>query len=307
MRLHDWERSQGSDWKRLFRKKNTYIYIYIIQRASYPPWPFWLKAQNIDDVWTNVSLRSDFSRLQAVKTMDVRHSVTAHWRGLFQAPEMALALGYACGLEAAGRWAATSRIQGSGMRETLPALSAHLLCCVVVGGEDGDGGARTSCEQFCPSKRVWRMLPPMQASRAGCAVAALNNHLYVVGGEGNDFATLSTVERLDLKAAAWYPMPPMSTRRAECAAVVSQGRLLVIGGRDDMNDPLDCVERFDPNSNLWESLPPLRQDRYGCAAGASANSVWVVGGMGSSDSSQLVVLDSVECVDNTDCSPKAVL
>ena len=80
-------------------------------------------------------------------------------------------------------------------------------------------------EGFDPERGTWETLPQMSTDRAGAAVAALRNQIYVCGVDDDDNNTLSSVERFDPDRSQWEVLPPMNSDRS----ALSLQRLCVIG------------------------------------------------------------------------------
>ena len=150
-----------------------------------------------------------------------------------------------------------------------------LVC--ICGGRTGDTWTG-SMEGFDPERGTWETLPQMSTDRAGAAVAALRNQIYVCGGDDDDNNTLSSVERFDPDRSQWEVLPPMNSDRYFSAAAGLGGRLYICGGADADGHVLSTAERFDPELDRWEVLVRMGSSRYNHAAATVGGRLYVCGG-----------------------------
>lgn len=108
----------------------------------------------------------------------------------------------------------------------------------VVGGKFWAIGGRlqainsivTYNEAYDLTAGTWQAgLAPLPSTRAGFAVAALGNEIFVIGGEGNG-ATFSTNEAYNTATNTWRTLAPMPTARHGIEATVCNGGLYIAAG-----------------------------------------------------------------------------
>jgi len=144
----------------------------------------------------------------------------------------------------------------------------------------------------------WQQTSPLKISRAGAAVVAADDHIYVIGGvDGRVF--LNTVEyariNRDGSLGDWQTASTMNEPRGFTAAVVYQGSIYAIGGGNGMNGQnlLRTVERARllPDGKLgpWTREPEVMVLPRRCSkVVVEGNRIYSFGGFGG------VLLDSVE-------------
>ncbi len=125
----------------------------------------------------------------------------------------------------------------------------------------------------------WKMLPAPKTPRAGFALAAVSDQLYVIGGE-NQQGILNSVERYDLRFETWAELSKKPTPVADVDGIALGGKLYVPGGRisNDSKAVTDAFERYDPRSETWEQLPKLPQPRSAYALAALEGKLYLFGG-----------------------------
>eukprot|EP00928_Gymnodinium_smaydae_P026362 TRINITY_DN20733_c0_g1_i1.p1 TRINITY_DN20733_c0_g1~~TRINITY_DN20733_c0_g1_i1.p1 ORF type:complete len:392 (+),score=80.94 TRINITY_DN20733_c0_g1_i1:113-1288(+) len=191
---------------------------------------------------------------------------------LLQSPELAQAIGSACGALAARRASLASRACWQGLAELLPALARQAPPRLfVVGGHGGRGGQGphepiVDVARYDPAAGAageaggcWSAaaLPPCAEARLDAAAAVLDGFLYVLGGSsaGPEDLAVARADRLDLASGSWEALPPLLSPRRRCAAAALCGAICVAGGSAGM-ELLAAAERFDTSRRAWEHLPP---------------------------------------------------
>ncbi|MFQ5488612.1 MAG: Kelch repeat-containing protein [Gammaproteobacteria bacterium] len=144
----------------------------------------------------------------------------------------------------------------------------------------------------------WRQSAPLQVQRAGAAVVAVGEHLYVIGGiDGRDF--LRAVEysrfRPDGSLEPWRRTSTLREARGFFGAVAQGGYLYAVGGANGPNGKhlLRSVERaaIHPDGSLgpWKTLAAALNYPRRCVKLALVDQViYALGGFAGS------LLDSVE-------------
>ena len=153
---------------------------------------------------------------------------------------------------------------------------------------------------------VWKSLAPMPTARAGFAIAATSEKIYVIGGAVlNDCTTVSTVEAynpsLDLWDTGLAPLPPPARWRPSGGAL---GNIIyVVGGASTENgcagEALATVQAYDPATNSWSDKPPMPTPRLQVGVGVDTanNLLYAIGGITASP--DFTALDTVEVFDPT--------
>lgn len=125
----------------------------------------------------------------------------------------------------------------------------------------------------------WRELPALPTPRAGFAVAAIEDQLFVIAGE-NESGVLNTVARFDTSSQNWVALAHKPNAVTDVRAAKLGEKLYVPGGRRsaDAKDISATVERYDPDTNQWEKLADLPQPRSGYALTALEGKLYLFGG-----------------------------
>ncbi|GLT96681.1 hypothetical protein SLE2022_142870 [Rubroshorea leprosula] len=93
----------------------------------------------------------------------------------------------------------------------------------------------------------------------GCAIGAVEGHLYVLGGFSKASA-LTCVWKYNPVKNSWSEATPMSIGRAYCKTSVLNNKLYVVGGvtrgRGGLT-PLLSAEVFDPHTGIWSQIPNM--------------------------------------------------
>jgi len=90
-----------------------------------------------------------------------------------------------------------------------------------VGGYDG-GSSNTpinTVEVFCPKKKTWKMIKPMNVARAKVKAVAMDGCLYVVGGWDGS-RELNSGEMYNPDLDTWSNLPNMKVPRCSHSLVV---------------------------------------------------------------------------------------
>jgi hypothetical protein len=153
---------------------------------------------------------------------------------------------------------------------------------------------------------AWKSMAPMPTARAGFAIAATSEKIYVIGGAVlNDCTTASTVEAynpsLDLWDTGLAPLPPPSRWRPSGGAL---GNIIyVVGGASTENgcagEALATVQAYDPATNTWSEKPLMSAPRLqvGIGVDTANNLLYAIGGL--SAAPDFTALDTVEAFDPT--------
>ncbi len=125
----------------------------------------------------------------------------------------------------------------------------------------------------------WRELAAIPTSRAGFAMATVDEQLFVMAGE-NETGVLNTVQRYDPRSEEWVELAQKPTPVADVRTGKLGDKLYIPGGRRSA-DPKDisaAFERYDPRTDSWEKLADLPQPRSGYALAALEGKLYVFGG-----------------------------
>ena len=157
---------------------------------------------------------------------------------------------------------------------------------------------------------IWTTQAPMPTARAGFAIAATTDKIYVIGGAILDnCTTVPTVEAYDPNSGTWTlgtdlaSLPPPARWRPSGGTL--GGLIYVVGGLSTESgcntDPvaLDTVQAYDPTANTWSDKPPLPMARLQVGVGVDSvsNLLYAVGG--STVPPTFTALDTVEVFDPT--------
>ncbi|CAJ0593642.1 unnamed protein product [Cylicocyclus nassatus] len=133
----------------------------------------------------------------------------------------------------------------------------------------------STVEVFDFQRNMWATAPSMSIRRKDCAVAVLNDVLYVIGGHG-DFV-FESVERFCAAENRWERAPSMELGRRMAAATTLNNKIYVCGG-DDGREVLNTVIFFDPVSNCWSYAPPMQVARKNLSVLSYNNTIYAIGG-----------------------------
>ncbi len=115
--------------------------------------------------------------------------------------------------------------------------------------------------EFTPATGTWEYRAPMPTPRAGAAVAAVNNLIYVIGGRDctSPFCgtPLDAVEIYDPVTDTWSKGTPMPTPRSGASATSLGDFIVVTGGWAREFEATNVVELYDPVANSWSKAPPM--------------------------------------------------
>jgi hypothetical protein len=144
----------------------------------------------------------------------------------------------------------------------------------------------------------WKKASPLTGVRAGAAVIAVNNTLYLIGGvDGKDFMKTTEYARIqkDGSLGPWQAGPSLNEERGFIDAVFHDGSIYVVGGGNGPNghNLLRSVERAHilPDGTLGPWITEKNQmivPRRCSKVVATDTTVYSFGGFGG------VLLDSVE-------------
>ncbi len=147
----------------------------------------------------------------------------------------------------------------------------------------------------------WKETSPLSAARAGTAVAAADDTIYLIGGvDGKDFLDTTEYAKIqkDRSLGPWQQGPHLNERRGFIDAAIHNGFIYVVGGGNGPNghNLLRTAERARilPDGTLgpWETEKNQMQVARRCSKLiATDKSLFVFGGFGG------VLLDSVERAD----------
>jgi hypothetical protein len=147
----------------------------------------------------------------------------------------------------------------------------------------------------------WKQASPLDSARAGTAVVATNDTIFLIGGvDGNDFLDKTEYARVrkDHSLGPWLAGPRLNEKRGFIDAVVHNGYIYVVGGGNGPNghNLLRSVERAqilpDGTFGPWtEEKNQMLVARRCSKIIATERSLYAFGGFGG------VLLDSVERAD----------
>jgi hypothetical protein len=147
----------------------------------------------------------------------------------------------------------------------------------------------------------WKETAPLTTPRAGAAVVAVDDTLFLIGGvDGKDFLNTTEYAKIhkDGSLGSWQPGPKLKEPRGFIDAVVHDDSIYVVGGGNGPNghNLLKTAERARilPDGTLgpWETEKNEMLVRRRCSKlVATETTLYVFGGFGG------VLLDSVEHAD----------
>ena len=128
----------------------------------------------------------------------------------------------------------------------------------LVGSEKGlfaiGGWKLTTVEHFNDGE--WRMLSPMNVSRAGATSIIQNNKIYVFGGY-SEANCVSSVEIYNIDTNIWEHGISSSLPRWRTGSAVVDNMIYIIGGRNSDWQYLDAVESYNLETDEWREEEPL--------------------------------------------------
>ena len=152
------------------------------------------------------------------------------------------------------------------------------------------------CLAMPAAAQQWTFRAPMNAPRAGMAVAVLDGRIIVVGGEDPFGKVLDTATQYDPQTDRWVSLPRMQVGRIFATAVAFDGKIFVMGGLDGDGNVLDDVEFYDPADNRWRSFESMEEKRQGLVAVLRGSNLFVAGGSDEGDA----ILASIERYDGVE-------
>ncbi len=128
----------------------------------------------------------------------------------------------------------------------------------------------------------WIQRTPLTVARSHCAVAVVNDKIYVLGGGGPNFQSLDSSVVYDPKVDEWSDVSPMPTRRSGTVTAVIGGKIYVMAGGFKHPDGtfrfLNKVEIYDPELDQWQDGPALIMPHDYPAVAELDGAVFVLGG-----------------------------
>lgn len=123
----------------------------------------------------------------------------------------------------------------------------------------------------------WLQSRPMEAGRAGMAVASVGLDIYQIGGEtaggiDNSVAVFNTQER------RWRQAAPKLTPVTDAAAAVLAGEIYVVGGRQANGQATTVVEAYSPLNDGWRPVASLPQPVAAASVLVSGDLLYLFGG-----------------------------
>lgn len=117
------------------------------------------------------------------------------------------------------------------------------------------------------SQQRWSALSPLRTERAGCALAAYENKVYIIGGEGPS-GVVNTLDAYDLTTTTLESLPAKPTAIRAAEAVIIGGNIYVPGGETAPGQPTNLLEIYQLQNSQWRQGSPLPYpvSRYGLAA-----------------------------------------
>ena len=110
-----------------------------------------------------------------------------------------------------------------------PMRKSCSLWLYVLGGEKSFMKETRSVEYFDCEKMEWNTTTKLAGSRVACAVAVLENKLYVIGGRRQGIK-LNTVQCYDPEEGVWKNVAHLTKCQGEVTAAVLDGNIYVAGG-----------------------------------------------------------------------------
>ncbi|MGC9520794.1 MAG: Kelch repeat-containing protein [Anaerolineae bacterium] len=123
----------------------------------------------------------------------------------------------------------------------------------------------------------WQELAPLPVRRAGMAVAAMGEHLYVIGGM-SDSGPSSRVDIYDTAADAWREGADRPVALSNVSAVALENEILVPAGCDSDWIPDAISHRYLSDEDTWTEAAPLPNPLCAYAVTAYGGRAFVFGG-----------------------------
>lgn len=126
---------------------------------------------------------------------------------------------------------------------------------------------------------------PDQWQRAGHAMVAIGDKLYVLGGIDNtgEHKAHARVDVYDVKERQWSTAAPMPTPRVFAGAAALGARIHVVAGLSDEDVKLQRAgavhECYDPTTDSWKPLTPIPAPRSRLAVAVVNDRLYVLGGL----------------------------
>ena len=165
-----------------------------------------------------------------------------------------------------------------------------LLCCL--------SACSTQSKLWVPD---WKVTAPLTIARAGAAVVAIDDTLFLIGGvDGQDFLNTTEYAKIhkDGSLGPWHLGPSLNEARGFIDAVIHNGYVYVVGGGNGPNghNLLRTVERArilsDGTLGSWQTEPNQMVVPRRCSKLiATDTAIYSFGGFGG------VLLDTVERAD----------
>jgi len=123
----------------------------------------------------------------------------------------------------------------------------------------------------------WQILHPMSEPRAGMAVTAYNNSVYVFGGKSQTGVT-SLCEKYDTIEKKWLKLENKPTAVTDIKAVTVGERIYVPGGETNQGTFTNVLEVYNPRTDTWELKSPLPESVSAYALAAVDGIIYLFGG-----------------------------
>eukprot|EP01016_Furgasonia_blochmanni_P009001 TRINITY_DN13724_c0_g1_i2.p1 TRINITY_DN13724_c0_g1~~TRINITY_DN13724_c0_g1_i2.p1 ORF type:complete len:495 (-),score=120.07 TRINITY_DN13724_c0_g1_i2:378-1862(-) len=154
------------------------------------------------------------------------------------------------------------------------------------------------CAVFDPKDGSFTVLPKMESSRFGFAIAYLAPYVYAIGGKslkGTEEIFMKECERYDTMQKKWLQMPPLSKAVAHAAAVVTETTFFVFGGRHSAQKVSNEVHQFNVEEKTWSVLSlhlPQPLESFGHYWDLDANTLFIFGGKDNTESSKIYKIEN---------------
>ena len=112
-----------------------------------------------------------------------------------------------------------------------------------------------SVEMYDPQKDKWLTLPDLPQPVSWCAVAAVDNDIYVTGGIGDGQRLFANVWKFESAKRRWREVNPLLEPRARHASTSLNGNLYVVGGITLTSEgkvvDVETIECLDYKTKQW--------------------------------------------------------